>query len=334
MKKAGAAIPAIFGMCILILDSKTALLGAQEGLSLCIRTVIPSLFPFFVLSILLTGSLMGGDLPFLRPLGRLTGIPLGAESILLAGFLGGYPVGAQSIGTTYEKGQLSDADARRMLAFCNNCGPAFLFGMAASLFPYRWIPWALWAIHIASALAVSWLIPGTSCQKLPKTQSRTVTLPSALHTAVRVMAGVCGWVILFRVMLAFLDRWFAWLLPTTYRVILAGILELSNGCCALTAIDNLGQRFVLCSAMLAFGGLCVSLQTVSVAGNADIRLYFPGKLLQTAISVLLSLLVQTLLPQEMSMNIPLLIPAFLSLLFLAFLPKLRKRGSIPAEGIV
>ena len=46
-------------MLALILDSKTALLGAQSGLDLCVRTVIPSLFPFFVISILLTAPFGG-----------------------------------------------------------------------------------------------------------------------------------------------------------------------------------------------------------------------------------------------------------------------------------
>ena len=39
------------GLLILILDSSLALEGARTGMDLCIRTVIPSLFPFFVLSV-------------------------------------------------------------------------------------------------------------------------------------------------------------------------------------------------------------------------------------------------------------------------------------------
>ena len=39
------------GMLALILDGRTAIEGARQGIGLCLRTVIPSLFPFFVLSI-------------------------------------------------------------------------------------------------------------------------------------------------------------------------------------------------------------------------------------------------------------------------------------------
>ena len=81
-------------MLALILDGRTAIDGARQGIELCLRTVIPSLFPFFVLSILLTSSLLGSSLAVLRPLGRLFGMPDGAESLLIPAFLGGYPVAA------------------------------------------------------------------------------------------------------------------------------------------------------------------------------------------------------------------------------------------------
>ena len=62
-------IGAAVGMLLLILDSKTAVTGAWDGIELCLRTVIPSLFPFFIISAALTSSLAGMKLPLLRPLG-------------------------------------------------------------------------------------------------------------------------------------------------------------------------------------------------------------------------------------------------------------------------
>jgi hypothetical protein len=39
------------GMMLLILDSRTSAAAAAEALEICIRTVIPGLFPFFLLSL-------------------------------------------------------------------------------------------------------------------------------------------------------------------------------------------------------------------------------------------------------------------------------------------
>lgn len=316
------------GILVLILDTKTALSGAGEGLELCIRTIIPSLFPFFILSILLTGHLTGVQVPFLRPLGRLMGIPEGTESILISGFLGGYPVGAQAVGAALSSKQLSPAEARRMLAFCNNAGPAFLFGIAGALFPSPWMGWALWGIHIFSAVGVSLLLPCRSQRCADPACAHPPTLTEAMTRAVGVMGQVCGWVILFRVVIAFFGRWFGWLLPSTGQIILSGLLELSNGCCGLVDMENTGFRFVLCSGFLAFGGLCVAAQTMSVAQGVDKTLYFPGKILQTLLSLALSTLIQRVFSPEMRWEIPPAVPLFLAAaaLFPFFVVKIRNRG--------
>ena len=52
------------------------------------------------------------------------------------------------------------------------------------------------------------------------------------------MATVCGWVELFRVLLAFLKRWIFWILPAAVHVAVTGILELSNGCCELLSVAD------------------------------------------------------------------------------------------------
>ena len=96
-RKPYTGIWAAAGMLLLILDARTGFQGAAEGIRLCISSVIPSLFPFFVLSMVLTGAIAGSTWRGLRPLGRLCGLPKGAESLLVVGLMGGYPVGAQSI---------------------------------------------------------------------------------------------------------------------------------------------------------------------------------------------------------------------------------------------
>lgn len=318
-------IGASIGMLILILDGKTAMTGAREGIDLCLKTVIPSLFPFFLLSGLLTNAFAGRKLSFLRPLGALCGVPEGGESLLITGFLGGYPVGAQSVASVYRAGQLSRADAERMLAFCNNAGPAFLFGMAAAMFPQKSDAFLLWFIHILSAVFTAMLIPRRGTGAVTLSQGNHMTLSGTMGSAIRVMASVCGWVVLFRVMISFLSRWFLWLLPLSVQVGITGLLELTNGCCALASISSKALRFVMCSGMLAAGGLCVTMQTVSVTDGLNLRFYFLGKLLQVIFSLLLS----------MAWAVHLLLPVLIALLiFVGILGKSKKSYSIQPVGSV
>lgn len=296
---------AFFGMAVLILDAKTALSGAQEGVALCLRTVIPSLFPFFVLSAMLTGSLLGRRIPLLGCLGRLCGVPEGGESLLLTGLLGGYPVGAQAVAQAYRQGALTRADGARLLGFCSNAGPSFIFGMLMPLFTTPRAAWALWGVHILSALTVGTLLPGKRRSTVVLTAGSPPTLPRALEQAARAMAGVCAWVVVFRVLLAVLNRWCFWLLPTPARLLLTGALELTNGCCALSDASGDALRFLLAAVMLGFGGLCVGMQTASVTGELGLGLYSPGKVMQAVISLLLAGAVQyALFPAQVCVRIP------------------------------
>lgn len=313
-------IAAAVGMLILILDGKTALSGAYQGMELCIRRVIPSLFPFFVLSGVIVSTFWGCQMPVKIPI-----LPRGAESLLVTGFLGGYPVGAQSVAQAYRNGQLSKSQAERMLLFCSNAGPSFLFGILGSLFPSIGYCWALWGIHIASALLAARILPSETC-RVSLRSGKPVTLSEALSQAVKIMASVCGWIILFRIVISFLERWFLWMLDRRWQVFITGLLELSNGCVALSDIQDCPQRFLMCSVLLALGGVCVTMQTVSVTQGLSLRYYFPGKGLQAVFSALLCWLV--LPKQTLSPWIPAL-AVVMGLVFVGILRKMQNNSSIP-----
>lgn len=275
-------------MFLLILDSKTALDGATQALELCFKQVIPSLFPFFVLSNLIVQMISGRDLKTLYPLGRLCRIPQGSEFLLLIGLIGGYPVGAQCISHCYNQGKLGKNDAERMLGFCNNAGPSFIFGMTTHLFSSPIVPWVVWSIQILSAILVSTLLPVYKTEKFTQEMSKEQTSNNIILTAVKSMAVVCGWIVVFRVILHILNRWLLWIIPEAAAIVLAGLLELTNGCVELCKHSDSVFCFISLSLLLSFGGLCVGLQTISVSKNLSCKYYFMGKLLQTLVSFPLS----------------------------------------------
>lgn len=290
MKKRQSVIctAAAIAMAVLILDSRTAFRGAEQGINLCIRTVIPALFPFIFLSTILTNSASGNyrilDFP-----AKLMGIPENASSILIPAFLGGYPVGAQSVYQAHRNGAVSRQVAERLLAFCSNAGPSFLFGILTLKFQKIQTVFAIWLIQIISAWAASRIIQSDWLEDERITQSNQ-DKKNPIEIAVIAMAKICGWVILFRILIFFLERWFLWIVPLSARILLIGLIELSNGCCMLDLIEDPFARFVIANLLLAFGGLCVLLQTSSVCGTLSIRYYLLGKMIQAVTAVILALL--------------------------------------------
>ena len=207
-----------------------------------------------------------------------------------------------------------------MLWFCCNAGPAFLFGMTAPLFSSAGSAWILWSIHIVSTLLIGCFLPGKSENNATMSEDGSFNLSLFLMDAIKVITQACGWILFFRVLLAFLRRWFLWFLPDWLQVAVTGILELSNGCLELANIDSEPIRFLLCSGMLSFGGCCVALQTMSVTQGLSLRGYFLGKLLQTGISLLLCLIYLRILSPIWLLTIP----------FAAMWKKNGKNSSIPA----
>ncbi len=311
-KRGWTTLFSAMGMLLLILDGSTALAGAREGVQMCLYTVIPALFPFFVLSGILTASLTGARFAVLGALGRFCRIPAGAEGVFLIGLLGGYPSGARSVHQLWQEKQLSNLQAKRMLGFCSNAGPSFLFGICGSLFPSPLVGWLLWLIHIASSLFAARVLPEVDENDPVRLTEKGVSMVQALKNALGAIASVCGWIIVFRILLAFLDKWVFATKSGLLRLAFTGILELTNGCLWLANLENTGLRLLLCGVFLAFGGLCVLLQTVSVTGNLGLGLYLPGKLLQTLMSGFLCLVAQCfLLPSaDRAPHCPLLLLVF------------------------
>ncbi len=323
LSKTGTLCIAAFSMVILILDTKTALNSALLGMEVCLKSVLPSLFPFFFLSAIINDRLLGANVALIKPVASFCKIQSGGESLLLLGLIGGYPVGATCIQNAHRTGALSKDQADRMLAFCNNAGPAFLFGMLMPVFMNVTSVWALWFIHILSALIVGALIPKGKEGSVTVSHTPSLTPSQAMQSSLRSIGVVCGWVVLFRIIIGFFDRWFLWWVPQSVQVLICGLLELSNGCLSLSSISCLGIRFIYASIFLSFGGVCVCMQTSSVIGNLSMKTYLAGKALQTAISFILASIAQLFLfPND---HMPLSISISIAAILIICIPLLKKQ---------
>lgn len=312
-------IPITGILFLLIFDANTAMNSAREGLNICIQTVIPSLFPFLFLSSLLTASLTLPCNKHSRFLCRLYRIPYGTESILFSGFLSGYPIGAKCVADATAQIGLSPRDAERMIVFCNATGPAFLFGITSSIFTQKWAPWCLWFIHLLSGIYVARLFPPTSrdLPSMPKPKPKAIT--QQLQQAIRTMGEICGWIILMRIATSVALKICLWRLPQTLVIFLSGVLEISNGCLMLTQVENMGLRFILCAIFLNFGGLCVALQTQSVAARTRQQMYIPGKCIQAIIGLIVAYLIQIFaFPKEEQVHLPFVFFPALALICIHF----------------
>lgn len=297
MKKRIMAIAAGMILIIAIFRSEDVMLGAGEGIQLCLQVIVPSIFPFLFLSMLLTNYWKTFRIPLLDPLCKAVGIPSQSQSILLLALIGGYPVGAQAIVQACQNGNISKKQAQRLLGFCNNAGPSFIFGLLGAFFENRFATALLWLIHIGSALLVGVVLPGKTSKGISKTDEVNLNTTNILRNAMQVTFTICGWVVIFRILIYLLYDKLQQLSPIVCTV-LCGALELSNGCVSLSLVSSECIRFIIASFMLGCGGLCVFMQTKSVTEKIGTGSYFPGKLMQAAVSVGLAALICPFIYEE------------------------------------
>ena len=293
---------------ILIIDSPFAINSAKDALTMCLNIIIPSLFPLCVLTSLLTDQLLTNQYRSLNIIRKLCNTNSNSANIFFAGLLGGYPLGARLTANAYRDGTISKKQALQMLAFSSNAGPAFIFGLCTSLFTNHLAALCLWSIHICTAILTARMIPSHGSTP-PTAPHKIKSIQETVQSAVKTMGNICGWIILFRIIAAFMDRWLLFMLPPFISSIVQCALELSTGIINLGSIKNELARFIICSGALSFGGICVILQTKSVINDLSIEPYIRGKLIQTPISCILAFLTGgVLLHSNITMLSPLIPP--------------------------
>ena len=266
---------AVFGL--LVAFSAAAAEGARHGLAVCAATLAPSLFPFFVLSNLLSElglpALFAGTVG--RPLQKLFRISGGGVQAFILGLTGGYPLGAAVVGDLRRKKLVSRAEAERLLAFCNNSGPAFILGAAGGVFHSPAAGLLLYFTHVLGAVCAGLLMrtgAPADAEAPPVTAAPVpfgTAFPAAASRALSSTLAVCGYVVFFSALLGMLPLPDG--MPSPIRALLTGVVELGSGIAALAGTAPTPEALACAAFLLGFGGLSVHAQTLSAVEGTDIK---------------------------------------------------------------
>ena len=311
MKNKLAVFAALCGLFVLITASKVAMEACRVGLRLCVELILPSLFPFFVLSSLLgklgLPALLGERLA--KPGRRLFHVSGAGCTALAMGLLGGYPLGAAYIAELCESGVVDEREAGRLLAFCNNSGPAFFLGaLGTGVFGSLRCGLLLYGVHVCAALLTGLLLRGSAPPYTERSPAAAPplpfsrALPEAVRQAVSAMLNVCGFVVCFAVFTGLLNRngLFSLLagrlaalsgrpLPWC-RALLTGFFELGGGIGAMRGLPPTPANLALAAGLMGWGGLSVQFQTLALIADTKIKSapHTAGRLLSAIFGSLLA----------------------------------------------
>lgn len=313
-----------FSLFCILLIFKNGTLASQyihRGLLICANSVIPSLFPFMVLSELLISSGFGEKLlsRITLPLCRLFLLPSPCVTAMLLGLLCGFPIGAKAVASALQRGTISQPDAERTLCISNIPSSAFVIGaVGGSLWESTRFGVALYLSVIASTLL--WSIfdalrerKRTKNTKVSSVQNICLIEPKrgaklftdSIASSCSGILSVCAYVVFFSALMGALSAILTDLgAPKLFCASLFSLMELSQGVSYATGMENIHTAAYLSAFTCAWSGLSVHCQVISVCDGCKLsfKRYFFAKLMQAILCVLLFSCLLSLFPS-------LLIPA-------------------------
>ncbi len=319
-----SAAVVFFGAGVLCFPAETAG-GVSAGMALCLSALIPSTFPFVVLSAFCVYS--GASKILGRVLGPLTRLlfhlPGCCGIVILLGWLGGYPTGARGVAALYQNGDLTQKQAEHLLWFCVNAGPSFtvsvigigLYGSAAfGLLLFCCQTGALLLLGIGDGILrrvteKSAAAPTTGPPDRRQTACFSTALVLAANDGARGAANLCSFVMLFNALIEPLNGWGVLagisaalrnigLSPSAAAALFPLVWEITSG---VNYGSFCGAPLGLVVFFTAAGGLCVLAQIAATTAPIAISKvkFLLSRLAHGGVSLLLFLLLRRffLLPE-------------------------------------
>lgn len=265
-----------FLLILLFRDSEVAGEHLKRGMKICFDTLIPSLFPFMVISELLVRS--GACEPISRilkrPMAACFGVSGECAPALLLGIICGFPVGAKVAASLYSQGNITREECERLLTFCNYpSAPFMIFAVGDGMFGSR---------KPGVFLYFTVLIAGLLCGILMRSKERKSGITNASNrifstednifsifvssvvSAAGSVISVCSFVTFFTCIVGTCSSLFGTAADSPLSALIFSFFELTSGAAACSSISDPRLGVILAASAGGWSGLSVFLQIYSL----------------------------------------------------------------------
>lgn len=332
----------IFLLIISIIQQPSlAMNSAKEGLYSWFNILLPSLFPFLVLSDLVIslgiidffGKLLGS---LMKPIFNVPG--QGAFPFLMT-LVSGYPVGAKLTSSLRTKKIITKTEADRLISFTSTSGPLFIIGaVAVGMLGNNDIGLLMLLPHYLGALTVGLLFRFYRANKylpnhyhkspLSRSSKTFNSQPSinglgniiskSVQDSMNSIILIGGFIIIYSVIIDFLlilkpvnqlNLLFSHWLNIPVEVLegfISGLIELTTGCKKISSSDIiLIHKILIINFLIAWGGLSIQSQALGFISNTDInpRIFICSKFLHGIISSIYTIIIYFIGYRNLTINL-------------------------------
>ena len=313
-------------MAIIISNPKQFSSGTISGLKLFFYSVFPGLFPFMLLTKLITE--IGFLFKITPKLDKFSKAAFGTSGVSLYAFfmsiLSGYPIGAKIIADLYQKQLITDEEAKKMSIFCTTSGPIFVIGtIGTMMFQSFKIGVIIYLAHILSSI-----IMGIGYNLLTKKNSKITTtntekqlyfknikseniLSNCINQTINSLCVVGAYITIFYLFAELLESFnFITIISNILSHVLSplnidkncikgflhGVLEVTRGAKELS-LSHSPLSVALCCGAVSFSGISIICQMLAFLKTAKIKAhnFVLSKCVHMILSIFICLLIIVIL---------------------------------------
>lgn len=291
--------PAAFKLILIVLLGAAAVFfskevsgGINEGIYFCVSVLVPSVFPFMIISSLTAKINLGFSGRKINKISNsLFGLSAKTVFTVLIGIIGGYPVAAKGISSLYKNGSISEKEAAKAAYIAVGAGPGFLITyVGVRLLNSYEAGAALLVSQITSVIIIGIINRFIFGKGIYNSKKEISVEPSAFEifissvkSAVYAIIEMCAIVCVFSAVIKVIEKY------SGGNDLVNILLEVSRACYFLSENGSI----VPIAFAVGFGGICVHIQIFQALGTIRIKkwLFFLYRIIQGGITAALTYLI-------------------------------------------
>ncbi len=291
----------------------------KRGLSICAGVLVPTLFPYMIISEMLVRADLGYYLGKIleRPMRRIFGVSGSGAGALVLGITCGFPIGAKTAAALYSRGELTKEECEKLLAFCNYpSAPFVIFAVGKNLLGNTALGLFIYSVNVITGLFVGAItknkrqIGGTqsALSLTSEHQPFFKNFTDSVSSAAGAVISVCALVTFFTCTVGCLSAIDCINNAPFLKAILFSFFELTSGAAACAALGSRPLAAILTAAAVGWSGVSVLMQIYSSfigeCGAPSLLPYLGSRTFSSAICAITTAAVLRFSPSLLPANIP------------------------------
>ena len=287
-------IISLFILIELLIRKKIIYTAIIYALNMWVKNLIPTLFPFFIISDILINYNITSYIPkIIRNICKfLFNINDNMLTILFLSMISGFPSNARNTRTLYDKNIISLEEANHILLFSHFANPIFILSIVGSIFlQNEKVGIILLITHYLSNFMLGIIF--RNMIKCNNKNNNNIVINknfgsifiTSIKKAIDTILLICGILVIFLMLSAIIINICNFNSYNT--MIIKGLFEITIGIEALGYLSiKLIYKAVIASMILAFGGISVHMQVISQITDTRINYmyFFIGRMYQMIIA--------------------------------------------------